>query len=410
MSLNKWLFYVALAINLGVMLSFFMLGIMAVQQDLLWRADFTAFYTGGGIVRDELGENLYDLELQTRYQRQILDGRSFLDGLLSFNYPPYAALIYSALAVFPLAVAYAVQFFFQVGLLGCLLHVLWVFGKNWPGKERILLLTGVLAFYPLLVNMLLGALSLLVLLCFLLWFRAMKEKRELAVGLWLLPVILKPQTAVIPFLVTFFSRRWKALAAAAIGGLVVMIFTTFSLGPKIWLDFIEILSFSSAAFDEYGIYPSVMYNFKGTLAIWLGAEQKLLINTLGLLGFLFSTGIVGWLWWRRGESGQIDLDLRMSITLTLSVLFSLHVNPQDGLLLVAPAVIFYDYLCQENLPRKAYGVFLWLCLPLFLLSEFGIQERLGIRLPVLAMIVLLGWQVWAWKKVRSPKPGLTYLQ
>jgi len=403
MAVGKWFFSIPLAINLGIMLSFFVLGIIAAQQDLLWRADFTAFYTGGAIVRDGLGKDLYDLELQTRYQQQILDGRSFLDGLLSFNYPPYGALIYSALAVFPLPVAYTVQFFFQVGLLGCLLRAMWNFGKNWDGEERALWLTGILAFYPLLVNMLLGALSLLVLLCFLLWFRAIKEKRELAVGLWLLPVTLKPQTAVVPFLVTLFSRRWKALAIAATGCLAIILLTIVWLGPRIWLDFIEILSFSSAAFDEYGINPSVMYNFKGTLAIWLGAEQKLLINTLSLLGFLFSTGIIGWLWWKRGEFGQIALDLRMSITLTLSVLFSLHVNPQDGLLLVAPAVIFYNYLHQENLPRKAYGVFLWLCPPLFLLSEFGIRESLGIRLPVLAMIVLLGWQLWVWRKTFSQR-------
>jgi hypothetical protein len=401
MSVSKWFFSIALAINLGIMLSFFVLGIIAAQQDLLWRADFTAFYTGGAIVRDGLGKHLYDLELQTRYQEQILAEHGSLGGLLPFINPPYNALIYSWVAYFSLPIAFGIQVCLLMGFLGCLLWTLWKFTQTWSGQERVLFTTGVLAFYPLLSSILLGAFSLLILLCFLLWFQALKEKRQLAAGLWLLPACLKPQTAVLPGLMMLFSRRWKALATTAVGGLAMMLFTTLWLGPKIWLDFIEILRLSSVSFYEYGIHPSAMYNFKGTLALWLDVEEKQLINSLSLLGFLFSIGITWWLWRKGGESDH--LSLRMSITLTLSVLFSLHVNPQDGLLLVAPAVIFYDYLRQENLPRKAYGVFLWLCLPLFLLSEFGIRESLGIRLPVLAMIVLLGWQLWAWRKTFSQR-------
>ena len=42
---------------------------------MFWRADFTNYYTGWSLVRDGLGHRHYDLELQTRYQEQIVPER-----------------------------------------------------------------------------------------------------------------------------------------------------------------------------------------------------------------------------------------------------------------------------------------------------------------------------------------------
>lgn len=390
---NKWAFRVALAVNVGVSVSFLALGLIAMRQGLLWRADFTAFYTGGALVRDGLGQQLYDYELQALYQKELLGENSFNEGLLPFNYPPHAALLFAPLTLFSRPVAFGLWTVIQFGLLTWLLAILWQFSVNWSRTERVLLLTGVLGFLPLLTNILLGAFSLLALNCLLAWAINLKQRKDAPAGLWLAVAAFKPQTVALPGLVTLFARRWRAILTMAAGGVIMMLIGAILLGPRIWWEFLRVLQLSASFFNEYGIYPATMYNLKGTLVLWLGNEQKALINTLSLIGFLVSIGITGWLWRSKWEPDRPDFELRMALTLTLSVLFGLHVNPQDGLLLVAPAILFYDYLRQRNLPRKAYGIFLWLCPLIFLFSEFTVREKLGIRLPVVAIVVLLGWQM-----------------
>src|SRR5262245_12518781 len=57
-----------------------------------WRADFPMCYTGFAMVRDGDGAHLYDLDVQLRYQREIVPERGPDGGLLPFNYPPHAAV------------------------------------------------------------------------------------------------------------------------------------------------------------------------------------------------------------------------------------------------------------------------------------------------------------------------------
>ena len=96
--LSKWLVRAVLILNTGLALSYIGLWAITARQGQFWRADFSAYYTGWAIVRDGLGNQLYDLDLQTRYQQTILEGRSFSDGLLPFTYPPHMALYFSPLA------------------------------------------------------------------------------------------------------------------------------------------------------------------------------------------------------------------------------------------------------------------------------------------------------------------------
>ncbi|HQE93092.1 MAG TPA: hypothetical protein PLH19_09845 [Anaerolineae bacterium] len=80
-------------LNVALALSSFGLWGLALRQGLYWRADFTMLYTGGMLVREGHGTQLYDLEVQTQYQQQILSGKSFRDGVLPFNYPPYVGTV-----------------------------------------------------------------------------------------------------------------------------------------------------------------------------------------------------------------------------------------------------------------------------------------------------------------------------
>ena len=58
---------------------------------------------------------------------------------------------------------------------------------------------------------------------------------------------------------------------------------------------------------------------------------------------------------------------------------------------IAPAALFYDYLQRSSTPQRAYAAFVLLCPLIFLVSEFTIGGRLGIRVPVAALLILIFW-------------------
>jgi hypothetical protein len=66
---------IAVVFNASLALSLAVVWVHMAVQGVFWRADFTNYYTGWSLVRDGLGHRHYDLELQTRYQEQIVPER-----------------------------------------------------------------------------------------------------------------------------------------------------------------------------------------------------------------------------------------------------------------------------------------------------------------------------------------------
>lgn len=381
----------ALVLNLSLALSYIGFWIIAAQQDLFWRADFSAFYTGWAMVRDGRGTQLYDTELQTIYQRQILEGRSFQDGLLPYVNPPHLTLPFVPLAWLPRPVAFLVWTVCQLALLAVLLVLLWRMARAWQPHERRLLVVSVLAFPPLLYTLMIGAFSLVLLVSLMLFYLALKNARPIQAGWWLVVATIKPQAAVTPAALLLGARRWQAILGAIIITLILAVVSIVGLGWPVWPGYLHILRAHSGLFGTYNVVPADMYNLKGTLALLLGNAQGTLINQVSFAALLVTAAFSAWLWRGAWMPHRPDFELRFAFTLLLGILFSPHLNQQDSLLLVAPALLFYTYLRQRDLPRGAYAAFVLLCPLVFLISEFFIRGKLGIQIPVLVMIVLAAW-------------------
>ena len=380
-----------ISLNLGLGLSYIALWIIAGAQDLFWRADFTAFYTGGALVRDGYGRQLYDRALQTQYQQQILEGRSFKEGLLPYNYPPHAVLPFVLLASMPLTSAFRIWTLVQIALLVWLMHLLYQFAQTWQPPERWLLLTTALALPSLARTFLVGAFSLWSLICLLQFYISLKKAGETQAGLWFALGTVKPQNLLLPGVLILSARRWRTLASLLLIGAGMIVFCSAWLGWENWTSFLYTLRETSRYYGVLGVNPRGMYNLKGVLTLLLGNEQGLMINQISL-GALLLVALVTFLIWRGPwRPNAPDFELRMALTLLLGLLFSPHLNPQDGLLLVAPAALFYAYLRQRQLPRRAYAVFVLSCPLLFLIAEAALGGKLGIRIPTLAMVVLAIW-------------------
>ena len=98
------------------------------------------------------------------------------------------------------------------------------------------------------------------------------------------------------------------------------------------------------------VRPSVMWNLRGTLTSMLGADvtvqQARRINTIALVWQLACLAVVAWLWRGRWDAGSPAFAIRFSLTLVLGLLFSPHLNPHDGLVLVPAAAVAYSAVRQ----------------------------------------------------------------
>lgn len=386
---------IALALNLILAMSFVGLWLIAAHEGLFWRADFSAFYTGWSIVRDGRGAQLYDLSVQTAYQQRVLEGRSFSEGLLPYVNPPHVTIPFAPLAWLPLSIAFVVWIGLQLGLLGYLLWLIWQCTDSWQTYERWLPITSILAFPPLFTTFLLGTFSLAMLVFLLQFYLTLKRGHEQPAAMWLVLATVKPQAVVLPGLMLLAARRFRAIGYVVLFGGVALVVSSLVLGLQSVTDYLNILQVISTYFGVYGLDPAKMYNLRGTLTLWLGNHQGALINQISTLALMAAGGVTLWLWRGRWRVDEPMFDLRFGLTILLGLLFTPHLYAHDALLLVLPALLFYSYLRHSGLSRRAYAIFAISCPLLFLISEFTVGGGLGIRMPALAMLVLLMWMISA---------------
>ncbi|MBN1919709.1 MAG: DUF2029 domain-containing protein [Anaerolineae bacterium] len=376
-------------LNIGIFVSYIGLWFIAALQGLFWRADFTAFYTAGLMVRSGAAAQLYDYALQTSYQQQLLQGRSFLGGLLPYNYPPHLALLMMPFSFVPLPVAFGFWTLLQVVLLLWLVRLLRRITIDWPVVERRALICAALALPMLMQTFFLGALSLFVTVMFLCFYVALKTAHHEKGGLWLALVSFKPQLLPVPVLMLFVGRYWRTLLAALLVGLLIFCAVGMGMGWSRWWEFVAVLRRSVSVENTLGIYPETMYNLKGSLTLLFSELPELTINRIVWGAFLVSLFLVIGIWNKGIYPQSPDFELRLAITFLLGMLFSPHFNPQDGLLLLLPALLTYVYL-REHTSFSGVFLILMLLMPvLFLISEFTIEGVLGIRIPTLAMVSLI---------------------
>ncbi len=377
-------------VNFGLAIAFLGLWLRLAQQGEFWRADFTAFYTGSTIVRDGQGARLYDLYLQARYQRRILDDRRFADDLLPFDYPPPAAILFAPLALLPRSGAFWVWTGVQAVLLLWMLRLLLSVARRWSPHERRSMVSAVLAFPPLLFTFQLGAFSLLMAVCVLQAHLALKSSEESRAGLWLAVGTLKPQAVLQPVWMLVGARRWRAVASLGSAAAARVVLSSALLGWRIWPGFLCVIRTVSVLFDANGIVPSEMYNFKGALTSLMGGQRGNLINLLSAIALLMASAATLSIW-RRTRSNDPSFDLRMALAILLGILFSPHLYPQDSLMLVVPAALVYGHLRERDGPRRAFAALAMSCPLLFAISDSIVGERLGIRPPVVVIAVLTVW-------------------
>ncbi len=381
----------ALALHAGMALSYVGLWLLTWARGLAWRADFTAYYTGWTLLRTGRAAQLYDLDTQREVQAALLGVLRFKDDLLPHNTMPHVAWLLSPLGALPMSAAYLVWIAVNGLVLAWLLRAWWHALAERPARERWLILTAAVAFPPLLSTFLLGTFGVMMAAVWWGLFRAARREDAPVSGVMAALLSARPQTGVLPVWALLVARRWRSLLVALLVLGLWMGAATLALGPHVWLDYFHLLRADSAAYGHLGIYPETMYNWRGLLTLWLGYARAPLIERLTWLGFGLALVLVAVVWWRPVRAATPEFALRWALSFGLTLFFSPHLNPQDGWLMVVPALVLDEALWVQRRPRRAWAWFA-LSAPLAcLVGEFALGGALGVRVPTLVLLGLTAW-------------------
>jgi hypothetical protein len=364
-----------------------------IKGSRLFRTDFAAFYTGWTMVREGMGDRIYDYGLQIQYQHKIFVNFGLEDPLLAFYYPPHVALLFSPLSSLSFNAAYVIWTLGQLLLFGLLIR--FIYGQTkiegWLYKEQILLFTAIGALPSLLITLVLGTFSLLMLIALMGFSFALKRGREIEAIMWLILGSIKPQVMVLPGIALLFSRRWKILGIGTAIMSCIIFTSSLALKWDIWVDFFGAVAKAyEAKNNSLCVNPEAMCNLRGTLSVLLGPQHIEFVNMMGSFSFWIACITTAVIWNRLGREDAI-FDLLMALTVILGMFFGLHVNPHDGLFMVVPALLFYNYLRQGYRYLRIYAVFALSCPFVFLVYLFLLKNAFSIQAPVVAMVILGLW-------------------
>jgi hypothetical protein len=171
-------------------------------------------------------------------ERAITDPSTLYDwsDTYTFRYTPIGALPFVPLVRLDEQVAAWAWLAFKLGVLA--LTAVW-FSRRWIGAERIGAALLVLAFPPIVHDLVIGNVSTITVLALLAVARWQDPRGGVAIGLL---TVLMPKPHLVPVLVYLAVRRPRDFGAAAVtmGAGVVIGLLIFGVDP--WIDFVATLS------------------------------------------------------------------------------------------------------------------------------------------------------------------------
>ncbi len=288
-------------------------------------------------MRERLGKDLYDLNVQLQFQSKLARVHTF------YSHPPFEALIFAPFTFVSYQSAYAFWTIFSVGLL---IGSLWLIESATRITQALsrylripvdggLVLVLFATFSPVMTCLLIGQDSLLLLLVFSLVYGLMKRKSEFLAGCVLACGLFKFQF-VVPFaLVLLFLRRWQVLKGFTIVGVLLFVVSLAIAGVGALSSYPRLL-FQEKLFQQLGDLAYVP-NIRGFLHLILGEHAGL---AFPVIVFLCSV-VTMWIAARNWRDDQLPLSFSGALLATL--LASYHLYTYDLSLLLLPISL----LCAE---------------------------------------------------------------
>lgn len=343
--------------------------------------DYLAFYTGGKLILQGQGAELYNLQAQQAVQQKVA-GENWKDLDIFFN-PPFYAWLFVPFALLPYKLSVFIWIILEMAALWLSLRILGI--KN-PRQAFFWSLT----FNPVFSTVSFGQNTLLSLLLLSLTYALWKRGKPWAAGLVCSLLFYKPQLilgigVLWLFQIIFKRRDWQALVGLAIGGGVLtgMCFLFMPDASRAYVGFARKIL---PGFTTWEGYP--LWNAHTPRAFW-----QLLLPGLpgladGLFGLCAAAGLLAYgAFWKRFRE-QPALLFAGSVALT--VWLTPHAMVYDWAILILPAVLLW-----QNTPGDWKGVFALVWVAAFISGPLTLGQLklmpLAVQVSVPALVIAVIW-------------------
>ena len=360
-------------------------------------SDFISFYTAGKVLQGGAAESLYDITLQYKIQREVAPSVQIRQGALPFVRPAFEAWLFWPLAYLSYTVAFLVWNLFSCA---CVVVALLVLRQEIPELLKIspsLMLASGLSYFPVFLTILHGQDSLVLLLIYVLGFRALRREKPFVCGLTLGLGIFK-FPLLVPILIPFvLKKRLRLLAGFAISCLVLGIVSVATVGwstARYYPRYLLTIDSLARGVNR----PQDMPNLRGLLSVLLPTSHGTSLVVLLLLTVL-TIGYAVRKWsFVTSDQGQL-FALGFALNVVTTVLVSYHCHAFDLSILLLPMSVTVGFLLSdspaETIARRllTWTTCLLMLSPLYLLSTFWLKTPSLLALLVAGFAVALGMTI-----------------
>ena len=376
---------------------------LALVYPLLWMkmladpvqytgADFIAFYAAGRIADREGADHVYDLNLQKKYQEEVVKQELELQDLLPYIHPPFVVPL-AQIAVTPDFLqsfqrwAVMMIVIFSPGIL-----LLMPLIQNFISRSQaVVFVIGLFLFFPLFQSIVLGQDNAIVFLGTSLLMWGLFQKKDWAAGLGLALTTVRPHFTLFLLLPILFKQR------AALGWFIFFVFILGAIslaytGMSGMEGFLRILTVSGSG-EHYKTNEENMINFIGLARRTFPFFEPAQIRTAGWAGYVIAFLSLCIYYWRSKEN-LTGMDL--SLAALAGIFFSPHTHVQDMILFIAPIMALISLLVKRQIIPPGRAVLLPLSISLTLLFSYYSPLLLH-TIPYLLMIGFL-IAIWHYQK------------
>jgi hypothetical protein len=374
------------------------LAIVCDSLDLISKGypDFTIFYSGGSMLRQGLGKQLYDEQTQYRVQQQFAAGVSIRQGPLPYNHPPFEALVFVPFTWMGYPLAYFVWDLLNLFFLLMLLFVLRPALPRLRSISAAAWLFASVAFFPVFFALLQGQDVLFLVLLFAAVYVLLRRNSDVRAGCCLGLALFRFHLVLPLVLILLWQKRAKAIFGflATAAGLALISIAIIGWQGAIAYP-VLVWQLEQAMERHQTVFALRMANVRGLLTSLLSHVSKSASDTV-IAAFSLALLLFAARKWK--TTSLTEFDLGFSLCMIVTVLVGYHTLPYDLSLLLLPIVLTIDHLLEhQDIDRRTRLFFL---VPLFLLSFSPLHAFLAIRnghYNLFALVLLF----WCWALSRE---------
>jgi hypothetical protein len=369
--------------------------------------DFTIFYSAGQIVRQGMGQHLYDEAVEWRVQHEVAPHVASRKAALPYMHAPYEVLVFLPFSFFSYGKAYVLWNLTNLAILAALPVLLRPHLSALQHYRSPLWILSFLAFFPVFLTMLEGQDVILLLLFYTLAFVALKKNAWFSSGCWLALGLFRFQLVAPFLLVMLLKKKWRLLAGSLLTAAGLATISAAIIG---WQGVIRYPHYIWSLEHHLGrsiLPPRDSTNLRGLIeqvfASWANPSVILIVVVATSAGAILLL-LLKWKCIQQAEAQQ--LDLLFSLTLLVTLLVSYHGMLYDLTLLVLPVLVVLNRILLGPPSTRSVRIGLlapiavFLFSPLYLLFWYRHWEQSN-----LMALVVIAWAIALSREISCDRPA-----